>query len=328
LAARTVYLTGATGFIGGALARRLAARGDRLRCLVRNADRAAALRKLGAELIVGDVVDQHAHEQGMKGCSLAYHLAAIYDVGVVDGKALERTNVGGTAAFIEAIETTSLPRAVYVSTTGALGPTGSDLSDNVIEFDGPFPTHYHRTKAQGHKVARAAQERGDPLIIACPAFVYGPGDDGPAGRFLQDAVRGKLPGLLTDSAWFSYVHVDDVVAGLELMGERGTLGKVYVLSGEPVQLNTLAARAAKLAGKRLPLLRFPPVLAAGTGAVLDTLTRLTGKRFVITQEGVRSTAHGRWLHSHEPATRELNWHPRSLDEGLPETVRWIQQNRS
>jgi dihydroflavonol-4-reductase len=320
-----VYLTGATGFIGSYLARRLAGRGDRLRCLVRNPERAESLKKLGAELIVGDVTDRAAHERGMTGCAVAYHLAAIYDVGAVDKNALERANVGGTAAFIEALEATSLPRAVYVSSTAALGPVANGISDNVVEFEGPYPTQYHRTKAEAHRLARAAQEREDPLIIACPAIVYGPGDKGPGGRFIRDVVRGRLPGLLTDSAWFSYVHVDDVAAGLALMGDNGTIGKIYVLSGEPAQMNDFAARIAKLAGKRLPLMRFPPALAAGTGVVLDAVTRLTGIRFQITQEGVNTTAQGRWLHSHEPATHDLNWRPRSLAEGLPETVQWFQQ---
>jgi nucleoside-diphosphate-sugar epimerase len=327
VAPRTVYLTGATGFIGNRLARRLAARGDQLRCLVRNPRGAEWLKQLGAELVVGEVTDRAAHERGMTGCALAYHLAAIYDVGVVDAAALERTNVGGTAAFIEALEETSLPRAVYVSSTVALGPVANGISDNVVEYDGPYPTEYHRTKALAHRLARAAQEREDPLIIACPAFVYGPGDNGPGGRFIKDIVRGHLPGLLTDAGWFSYVHVDDVAAGLELIGENGTVGKTYVLSGEPTQMNDFAARIARLAGKRLPLMRFPPALAAGTGMVLDAVTRLTGLRFPITQEGVNSTAKGRWLHSHEPVTRELNWRPRSLAEGLPETVQWFQQKK-
>jgi nucleoside-diphosphate-sugar epimerase len=324
---RIVYLTGATGFIGNRLARRLAARGDRLRCLVRNPERAGPLKELGAELIVGQVSDPYAHARGMQGCSLAYHLAAIYDVGVVNAAELEHTNVGGTTAFIEALESTSLPRAVYVSTTVALGPAENDISDNVIEYDGPYPTEYHRTKAQAHRIARAAQERGVPLVIACPAFVYGPGDNGPGGRFVDDLVHGRAPGLLTDPAWFSFVYVDDVAAGLERLADQGNIGSTYVFSGEPASMNDFAKRTVKLAGRRMPLLRFPPAMAAATGTVLDSITRLTGIRFPITRETVRSTAHDRWLHSHEPATRELGWRPRLLDEGLPETVRWFQERQ-
>ena len=317
---RTVYLTGATGFIGNRLARRLAARGDRLRCLVRNPDRAEWLRALGAELIVGVVSDRAAHERGMQGCSLAYHLAAIYDVGIVDRAELERTNVGGTEAFIAALTAAKVPRAIYVSTTVALGPSGSGVSDRVIEYDGPYPTEYHRTKALAHRAARAAQAASAPLTIACPSFVYGPGDNGPGGRFIDDLLKARVPALLTDPGWFSYVYVDDVAAALERLGDVGRIGETYVLSGEPASMNDFAQRVVKIAGKRLPLLRFPSIMAAGTGALLDTVSRATGLRFAITREGVRSTARDRWLHSHEAASRELQYQPRSLDEGLSLTL--------
>jgi dihydroflavonol-4-reductase len=321
---KTVFLTGATGFIGGRLARRLVARGDRIRCLVRSEARGASLRALGAELVIGDVTDQEVLEQAVRGCNLAYHLAAIYDIGVVDEQALERINVMGTAAFISAVERSGVPRAVYTSTTVALGPTGEQASERVIEYEGPYPSHYHRTKATAHRIAREAQERGVPVIITCPAFVYGPGDNGPGGRFISDLLHGRVPALLTDPAWFSYVHVDDVVEGLLLVGERGEIGAIYVLSGEPQSMNEYAARVGRLAGRRLPVLRFPSLLAKSTGALLDVLARVSGLRFAITREGIATTAKSYWLHSHERATREFGWRPRSLEEGLPETVAWFQ----
>jgi nucleoside-diphosphate-sugar epimerase len=324
---RTVFLTGATGFIGSPLAERLVVRGDRLRCLVRNAERAAHLSRLGAELIVGDVTDQTAIEKGMRGCALAYHLGAIYDVGVVDGAQLEHTNVGGTAAFIAALERGAAPRGVYVSTTVALGPTSREPSDRLVEYDGPYPSAYHRTKAQAHRLAREAQSRGVPLIIVCPAFVYGPGDQGPGGRFIKDLLKGSVPALVSDPAWFSYVYVDDVVDGLLMIGDRAKAGSTYVLSGEPESMNGFAERVARLGGVRAPRLRFPSPLAKLTGAALDVVARMTGLRFAITREGVATTANSNWLHSHEPATREFDWRPRSLEEGLPPTVRSLSEQQ-
>lgn len=324
---RIVFITGATGFIGARLARRLAARGDRLRCLVRCAERGVALSALGGELVIGEITDQAALEKGMRGCALAYHLAAIYDVGVVDGRALERTNVGGTAAFLAALETTAVPRAVYVSTTAALGPTSRQPSDQLHEYDGPYPSEYHRTKASAHRLAREAQARGLPLIVVCPAFVYGPGDRGPGGRFVADLLARRVPALLSAPGWFSYVHVDDVVEGLLLIGERGPVGSTYVLSGEPASMNDFAQRVAALGGVRAPRLRFPVPLARLTGALLDQIARLTGLRFPITKEAVATTGSKNWLHSHAPATRDFGWQPRPLDQGLRETVQWFQAQR-
>lgn len=174
-------------------------------------------------------------------------------------------------------------------------------------------------------MAREAQERGLPLVIACPAFVYGPGDRGPGGRFAADLLAGRVPGLLSTPAWFSFVHVDDVVDGLLRAGQSGNPGRVYIFSGENASMNDFAARICELAGRKLPRLRFPASLALATGALLDIISRLTGLSFPISRENVKVTGTGlRWLHSHRTATQELDWMPRPLSEGLPETVRWLQ----
>jgi len=209
---------------------------------------------------------------------------------------------------------------VYVSSTVALGPVAESEGDETSHWDGPFPTVYHRTKTRAHELARAAQAEGLPLVIVCPSYVYGPGDHGPAGRFLAELLGGKLPGLVSDPAWFSFVHVDDVVAGLVAAGERGRPGATYVLSGEAATFNGFAEQAAALAGMRAPRLRLPRGLALLAGSLLDALSRRTGRRYSLSREGVASVTGGRWLHSHALATRELGWTPRPLAEGLPGVV--------
>ena len=318
---RTVLLTGATGFIGGKLAARLWARGDKLRCVVRSEERGRQLQAtLNAEIVVCALTEDSVMASAMRDCDLAYHLAAIYDVGVVDTGQLEEANVEGTESFLKAAHASGIPRAVYVSSTVALGP--AELADppRTREYDGPYPSVYHRTKAHAHRLARQAQERGQAVIIACPAFVYGPGDNGPGGRFLTDLLRGRVPALLSDPAWFSYVHVDDVVTGLEAIGDRGRIGATYVLSGEARSMNEFAAQVAELAGIGLPRLRIPARWAALTGRGLDQVARVTGWRFPITREGVETTARAHWLHTHAPTTAELGWHPRDLRAGLADTV--------
>lgn len=329
---RLVFLTGATGFIGSRLARRLADRGDRLRCLVRPGSDTSDLERLGAELVVGELADPASFARGLEGAALAYHLAAIYDVGVVDQAALERTNVGGTHSFLYAIERARTRRAVYVSTTAALAPVTEEEEEGDEETEYPpgsrFPATYHRTKEKAHRLARDAQVRkGLPLVIVCPAFVYGPGDRGPGGRFIADLLKGRIPGLLARPGWFSYVHVDDVVEGLLRAGEQGRPGQSYVLSGEHRSINDFAAEVCALAGKRPPRLRFPVPLARLTAILLDALGRLTGLRFPISRENVNVSAGLRWLHSHAKARRELGWTPRPLAEGLPETVAWFVERQ-
>ena len=322
--ARLVFLTGATGFIGSRLARRLSARGDRLRCLVRRGTDTFGLESLGAELVVGDLASPADHAGAMAGVDLAFHLAATYDIGVVDSASLDRTNIEGTRAFLAAVERTGIPRAVYVSSTVALGPAPAGAAEGSAdtEYRGPYPSAYHRTKAEAHRLARGAQRHGLPLIIACPAYVYGPGDLGPGGRFTEDILRGRVPGLLARPAQFSFVHVDDVVDGLLRLGDVGRTGATYVLDGETRDINDFAAEVARIAERRAPLLRFPVPLAALTGRALDAVTRLTGMRFPISRESVAVAARDRWLHDASASRAELDWSPRPLAEGLPETVAW------
>jgi dihydroflavonol-4-reductase len=271
----------------------------------------------------GDVNDRAALDRGLQGATLACHLAATYDIGIVDERAMERSNVGGTRTFLEAVAAAATPRALYVSTTAAMGTVAEGEGDETSSYDGPYPTAYHRTKTEAHRLALAAQRAGTPLVIAAPANVYGPGDEGPNARFLRDLLAGRVPALLSPPAWFSYAHVDDVVAGLVAAAERGTPEGVYVLSGEHESVNSFADRALRLAGKRAPRLRMPVALAAVSGAVLDVIARPTGLRFPITRESVAVGGRGRWLHGHARASAELGYTPRPLDAGLPETVNWL-----
>ncbi|MGH7477517.1 MAG: NAD-dependent epimerase/dehydratase family protein [Longimicrobiales bacterium] len=319
-----VFLTGATGFIGSRLARQLTERGHRLRCFARPSSDTGPLHELGADVVTGELTDGGVLARAMHGARLAFHLAAIYDVGVVDASAMHRTNVEGTRAFLNAAGRARVARAVYVSTTVALGPAEDGMADPREAGRGPFRSAYEATKAEAHSLARAAQQRGLPLVIVCPAYVYGPGDEGPGGRFIRDLLRRRVPGLLRDPAWFSFVHVDDVVDGLLRAAEVGRIGECYVLGGEACSINDYAARVAAHAGRRAPRLRFPIRLARLTGSALDRIAGLTGLQFPISRENVDTVGRHRWVHPQASAVRDLGWAPRPLSAGLPPTVDWFQ----
>jgi dihydroflavonol-4-reductase len=326
-----VFLTGATGFIGGRLAVALHARGRRLRCLVRRPERAATLAALGAELIVGDVADPAAMAQGVNGVAVAIHVAGQYDLGIVDIAAMERVNVEGTRVFLDACRNAGVPRAIHVSSTVALGPVPDGVAegDETSRYSGPYPAVYHRTKTEAHHRAVQAQQQGLPLIIVCPAFVYGPGDEGPAGRYIADVLRHRLPGLSTKPTHFSYVHVDDVVDGMIAAIEKGHVGATYVLGGEYADVNRYSAMVAAIAGTWLSPLRVPPAMIRLTGSGFDMVTRLTGWRMPVSRELAAAGGSGeRWLHSHARSTRDLGYSPRPLAEGLPETVHDVKAQLS
>jgi nucleoside-diphosphate-sugar epimerase len=317
-----VFLTGATGFIGGRLAAALDARGRRLRCLVRAPERAGALARLGAELVVGDVTDADVMARGLEGAAAAVHLAAHYEMAGVDATAMRLANVEGTRVFLAACRAARVPRAVHVSSTAALGPVPAGTEgDGNSTWDGPFPSEYHRTKTEAHRLAQAAQSAGEPVLIACPAFVYGPGDEGPAALYMEDVLRHRVPGLSSRPGHFSYVHVDDVVAGLVAVLERGQPGATYVLGGENRDVNSYTAMIGRIAGTWVPPLRFPPFMVVLTGRAMDALSRVTGRRLPISAELARVGGTGQcWLHSSRRAERELGYTFRPLAEGLPDAV--------
>jgi dihydroflavonol-4-reductase len=291
---------------------------------VRNRQRAADLVTLGADLIDGDAGDEAAVRRGMAGVDVAFHLAGIYDIGVVDREQLEHVNVHATRIFLDALESAGVARGVHVSSTVALGPANG-RTDLDTPHAGPFPSVYHRTKTEAHWLARRAQQSGAPVVIVCPAFVYGPGDAGPPGRLIEDLIRGRVPGLLADPAVMSYVFVDDAAAAIAAAGDRGANGAVYVVGGEPHTINHFAERVCALLGKRAPRLRFPVPLASATGRLLDGVARVTGARFSISLESIRATARHSWHHDDREAREQLGHAPRSLEEGLPPTVEWFRR---
>lgn len=320
---RRVFLTGATGFIGGRVAALLAERGDRLVCLARDTGRARTLERLGAEIVQGDINDDIALRRGLDGADVAFHMAGLYDTGVVEEGMLERANVDGTRSFLQYARYAQVPFSVYVSTAVALGPTDAEGAEDT-DWRGPWPSLYHRTKTDAHRLAREAQERGQPLAIVCPTFVYGPGDEGPAGRFLEDLLRRRMPGLIRDPAVFSYAYVDDVARGIVAAADHGESG-TWVLGGERLDVNAFAARVCALAGVKPPALRFPVPVARFGGRLLDTVSRITKKRFSLSRENVDVACCRAWAPGWSRAAGDLGYAARSLEEGLPPTVAWFQE---
>lgn len=319
---RRVFLTGATGFIGGRVACLLAERGDRLSCLVRDTSRAPPLEALGAEIVEGDINDDIALRRGLEDADVAFHIAGVYDTGRVDEGRLERANVDGTRTFLQYARYAEVPLSVYVSTAVALGPTDTERAED-IAWNGPFPSIYHRTKTHAHRLAKEAQARGQPLAIVCPTFVYGPRDEGPAGQFISDLLRRRLPGLLAHPATFSYAYVDDVARGIVAAAVPDAAGEVFVLGGERADVNDFAARVCALARVKPPALRFPVGVARVTARLLDGVSRVTGMRISLSRENVDVACCRPWAPGWAKAAERLGYTARPIDEGLPPTVAWF-----
>lgn len=317
-----VFLTGGTGFIGGALARRLRERGDEVRALVRTPARAQELRDLGCELVEGDLSDEAALVQACRGMSAVVHSAAVYEVGIPASRrdALVDANVRGTERVLGAALTAGVGKAVYVSTVAVFGDTGGQVADEAwTRTASGFTSVYEETKACAHKRAQEIAARGLPLVTVQPGVVYGPGDPSTFGELLGQFLDGKLPALPFPGFGITPVHRDDVVEGILRALDKGVAGESYVLAGEPVRMRELMAVLASVSGRRPPRLTVPT-------AVLRALApagRFVGPALGFPpnlRELIRSSDGVTFWASGDKARNELGWTSRPLEQGLRELV--------
>ncbi len=319
------FVTGATGFIGGYLTSRLLAEGHLVTALVRTPEQARAMARYGVRPYIGDLLDKESVRRAMRRAEGAFHLAAFVGVGIKDRRRAEAVNVAGTRHVLEVMRELRIPKGVYTSSLAVNGDTRGRMVDESYRSDGRLPSAYQRTKwSAHHEVALPMMRRGLPLVIAMPGAVYGPGDHGALARAVGSHLRGRLPIAPTRTA-FCFAHVEDVAAGLLAAMEQGKAGESYILAGPPHPLREVLRRAARLAGKRSGPLPVPwwAVLPAAWGAqgLAFALPPLRGAAEVL-----RLGAGVTQLGSDAKARAVLGFAPRSLDAGLPDTVRSILQD--
>ena len=310
-------LTGATGFLGGALARALLAAGHDVAALVRDPGRAAELAGRGALLVPGDLHDQPALRSLLDGADGFFHVAGWFKLGDAHPEEATRTNVAGTRTALQVALDAGVPRVVYTSTLAVNSDTGGAVVDETYRFSGSYESVYSRTKAQAHEVARQLAAAGAPVVTVMPGLIYGPGDASPTGRIVSQAIRGRRP-LAPAGGGVCWGYVDDVVAGHVLAMERGRPGEDYMLAGPRLPLVDGLRRAAALAGVPGPV-AVPAAAVRGAAALSAALSRVVPVRGLYAAETLRSSL-ATYYGSSAKAQAELGWAARPLDEGLPPTM--------
>lgn len=312
------FVTGATGFIGGVVARKLRARGDEVIALVRDPGRARHLFDQGVDLARGDVADRASLVEPMRGVDAVLHIAGWYRVGVDDVPAAWATNVDGTRNVLDVMGELGIPHGVYTSTLAVNSDTHGVEVDETYHFVGKHLSLYDATKAEAHRIAAARIAGGLPLVIVMPGLVYGPDDPSAVGTSLRNFLRGRMPGVPRGTA-YSWAHVEDVADGHLLALDRGTPGESYIIAGPSHTLEQAMRMAAEVAGRRPPV-AIPP----SAGRALVPVTRLAGRILPIpdayTPEGLRVVFGPTYLGSNAKARRELGYAPRPLEAGWPQTV--------
>src|SRR5579884_4358956 len=313
------FVTGATGFLGGALVRALRARGDEVVALVRDPSRASAL---DARIVEGDLADRSRLAEQMRGCDAVFHVAAMYEVGIPRSRrpAMYDANVRGTQNAVDAAVEAGAARIVYVSTINAFGNTHGRVVDETYERrGGDYVSYYDETKHLAHLAARKRIERGAPVVIVQPGAIYGPGDHSELGAQLDQARAGKLKFLALADVGVNAVHVDDVAAGMLLAHDRGRLGEAYVLGGELTRLGEMIDVVARLAGRRPPGLTVPTPLVKLMIPLGPVVGRVMGTGPNL-RELISASAGVTYWASDAKARRLLGYEPRDLAEGLVDLV--------
>lgn len=316
-----VFLTGATGFIGGEVARLLRQRGDDVRALARTPAKAVGLAALGCELVAGDLSDEEALTEACRGVDAVIHGAALYEVGVPAERrsAMVDVNVGGTERVLGAALAAGVRRAVYISTVAVFGDTAGHVADEgwVRPDDGTYTSVYEETKLLAHRRAHEIAARGLPLVTVQPGVVYGPGDTSSVGDLLDRYLAGRLPVLPFPDLGVTPVHRDDVAAGVLLALDQGVPGECYVLAGEPVRMRELVAEMAAVTGRGAPRVALPTVLVRAAAPFGRFVGPLLG--FPPNLHEVLSSSDGvTFWATAKKARDELGWTSRPLAEGLRE----------
>ena len=320
-------VTGATGFVGSAVARALLADGHTLRVLVRPGSNRGNLEGLQAEIAEGDLTDPASLAAALTGCRYLVHVAADYRLWVPDPAAMHATNVDGTRALLMAARDAGVERIVYCSSVAALGlegdgtPGTEDTPVNRDEIIGA----YKQSKYDAEQLVRAMAADGVPVVIVAPSAPVGPRDrkPTPTGKMILDAAAGRMPAYVPTG--LNIVHVDDVAHGHVLALDRGQVGETYILGGEDLGMAHLLAIIDDVMGRpeqkrtRLSTAVLTPV-AMGS----ELKARVFGTEPRVTRE-MLAMADKQMFYSSAKARDDLGYTARPARQAVADAVAWFRQ---
>jgi dihydroflavonol-4-reductase len=328
----TVFLTGATGFVGSHVAREVAARGADLRLLVRKTSNLANLEGLGgsADIVTGDLLDPESLRTAVRGCDAVMHVAADYRLWVRDPDAMYRANVEGTRALLRIAREEGVPRCVYTSSVATMGfkTDGTIVDESTPVTLADMVGHYKRSKFLAEQVAIEAARAGQSVLILNPTTPIGPNDlkPTPTGRIIVDFLNRNFPayvdtGLnLVDVKEVARTHADGLDPALGRPGER------YILGGENLTLKQILDKMSAVTGLPSPTMKVPHAVAMVFAFFDETITgKLRGKEPRATVEAVRMGKKMMFASSAK-AERELGFCVAPVYQALRSAIDWFRDH--
>ncbi|MFP6740692.1 MAG: hopanoid-associated sugar epimerase [Alphaproteobacteria bacterium] len=321
-------VTGATGFVGSAVARKLVAAGHQVRTLVRPTSDRRNLENLAVEAVVGDLRDPASLAAALAGCDTLFHVAADYRLWVPDPETIYAVNVDGSRALIEAAMSAGIERIVYTSSVATLGlnQDGTPAHEDTPVALGHMIGHYKRSKFLAEQAVQSLiQGHGAPVVIVNPSTPVGPRDvkPTPTGRMIVEAAAGRMPAYVDTG--LNLVHVDDVAEGHLLAIDHGVVGERYVLGGADMTLEAILCEVARITGGRPPRLRLAHNLIMPLAVAAEAWARLSGAEPFATVDGLRM-AKKKMFFTSAKAETALGYKHRPAAEALAEAIAWFRAN--
>jgi len=321
-----VLVTGASGFVGSAVARKLAERGYNVRALVRPGSPRAHLEGLDIDFVSGDLRDEDAVRAAMAGMRYLFHVAADYRLWARDPYEIIDNNMRTTRLAMEEAQRAGLERIVYTSSVATLrtGPEGEsfDESENMDETEAIGA--YKRSKLMAERLVVDMADRGLPVVIVNPSTPVGPRDvkPTPTGRMIVEAAAGRMPAFVDTG--LNMVHVDDVAEGQLAALARGRIGERYILGGQNAALSEILATVAQEVGRRPPRLKIPRGAIYPLAYVAEAVARRSGREPFVTVDGLKM-AKNRMFFTSAKAERELGYKARPYAEGIRDAIAWFRK---
>jgi len=320
-------VTGASGFVGSAVARLLAGQGMALRLTVRSGSKRDNFAGLDAEVVEADMRDASVMAKAARGARYLFHVAADYRLWARDPEEIVRNNLEGTRSVMQAALAAGVERVVYTSSVATLKPhdDGSPADETSRHTIDTAIGAYKRSKTVAERqVERMVQDDQLPAVIVNPSTPIGPRDikPTPTGRVIVEAARGKIPAFVDTG--LNVAHVDDVAAGHILALYKGRIGESYILGGEDVAFRDMVGEVARLTNRRPPTIGLPRGPLFPLAYAAEAVAKFTGKEPFITADALRMAKY-KMFFSSAKAMRELGYKPRPWREAIADALAWFRK---